>query len=174
MGFADQLLATEQRIYTQLRGRADRRLALQAAAAGERPRPEHLLTGERGEAAAFFYLQQLGYTVVARRWTAAKLRGDLDLVGWDGDTLIIFEVKTRTARDIAPAQIAVDRDKRNQLRRLGSAYLRRIPDEHRDSVKLRYDVLAIYLLDTGNQFEHYPNYFPHIAPHSDWDGRFRR
>ena len=33
--------------------------------------PMHLKTGLRGEDAAFFYLRRKGYTVVARRWSAA-------------------------------------------------------------------------------------------------------
>ncbi len=75
------------RAYVALRSFADRKS----------PKPPHLLTGERGEDAAYFHLRGLGYTVVARRWRTERLAGDLDLVAWDGSTLVIFEVKTRTA-----------------------------------------------------------------------------
>src|SRR6202034_21980 len=87
MGLNSFTLALESRAYTALRSFADRKSL----------KPPHLLTGERGEDAAYFHLRGLGYTVVARRWRTERLAGDLDLVAWDGPTLVIFEIKTRTA-----------------------------------------------------------------------------
>jgi putative endonuclease len=170
MALAARLLSFERDLYTRLRARADRRLLQRAA----RPAAPHLLTGERGEDAAYFYLRGLGYTVVARRWASARLRGDLDLVAWDGVTLVVFEVKTRTKRDFAPAEIQVDRDKRNQLRALSSAYLKRIPPPWRDAVPLRFDVLSIYLAPNAEpEFEHFAASFPFRAPPEDLPRRFR-
>ena len=93
--------------YLRLRAHADAKLAARARRRGREPRPPHLLTGERGEDLAFFYLRGQRFTVVARRWRSPRCKGDLDLVAWDGNTLVIFEVKTRTARDLAPAETAV-------------------------------------------------------------------
>jgi putative endonuclease len=155
MGLADLTLLLEQRAYAALRTVATRRAADSAARSGARPQPAHLVTGERGEDEAFFHLRGLGYTVVARRWRAERVRGDLDLVAWDGDALVIFEVKTRTARDLAPAETAVDPHKQKMLRRMAAAYLRQIPSAHRGSVPVRFDVLAVYLLATGTVFEHF-------------------
>lgn len=104
-------------------------------------RAQHLLTGERGERAAFFWLRRNGYIVVARGWRSARARGDLDLIAWQGETLCFIEVKTRTTRAVAPAQLAVDRDKRRMLRRLARHYLRRL---RQPDVPTRFDVLAIY------------------------------
>lgn len=124
-------------------------------------RPRHLITGERGEEEAFFYLRKLGYTIVARRWRAGNLRGDLDLVGWDGDTLVIFEVKTRTAHDFAAAEAEVDGDKQRMLRRMAGAYLRQLPERHRERVPIRFDVLAIYLIGRQVEVEHFRSAFPY-------------
>ncbi|WP_263380320.1 YraN family protein [Granulicella paludicola] len=149
MGFAELSLALERRTYTWLRALADRRSSL----------PPHLLLGERGEDAAFFHLRSLGYTVVARRWRSDRLAGDLDLVAWDGATLVIFEVKSRSSRGIAPAEMAVDEHKQEMLRKMASAYLRLIPELHRESVKVRFDVLSVYF-DCGDPvFEHRRNAF---------------
>jgi putative endonuclease len=126
--------------------------------------PPHLITGLRGEQAALFHLRRLGFTIVAQRWTSAYLRGDLDLVGWDGSTLVIFEVKTRTIRDFAPAETAVDRHKQRHLRRMAEAFLGQIPRTHRDRVLLRFDLVSVYLLSSGVEFEHFPNAFPRTAP----------
>lgn len=166
------LLDLQRRLYTSLRARADRKAADRAAHNPDpavRPKPPHLLTGERGEAAAFFHLRSLGYTVVARRWRTRRLPSDLDLIAWDGPTLIVFEVKTRTAHDFAPAESQVDRHKQDQLRRMAAAYLRRIPEPHRASVPLRFDILSVYLLPDGpdatrTEFEHLRNAFPRMAP----------
>ncbi len=75
--------------------------------------PAHLATGIEGENAAFFHLRRKGYTVVARRWSSGDLPGDVDLIAWQGPMLCFVEVKTRTARDANPAEIAVDSHKRN-------------------------------------------------------------
>lgn len=125
--------------------------------------PPHLVTGLRGEQAALFFLRGLGFTIVAQRWTSAKLRGDLDLVGWDGSTVVIFEVKTRTTRDFAAPETSVDRSKQRQLRLMGEAWLRQLPREHRESVVLRFDLVSVYLLPTGPEFEHFPNAFARLS-----------
>jgi putative endonuclease len=134
-------------------------MARRARELGRAAKPPHLLTGERGEDLAWFYLRELGYTVVARRWYSARLRGDLDLVAWDGETLVIFEVKTRTAHDLAPAESAVDADKQRMLRRMALAYRRRLPEPWRDLVPIRFDVLSVYDLASGAEFDHIRNAF---------------
>lgn len=139
---------------------ADRHVATRARKLGREPRPAHLLTGERGEDLAFFYLSSKGFTVVARRWRSSRSKGDLDLVAWDGDTLVIFEVKTRTARDLAPAETAIDLHKRRTLSRLAVLYRQRLPHPWRDLVSIRMDVLSVYDLPGGPQFEHLTNAFP--------------
>jgi putative endonuclease len=116
--------------------------ALHRRAVGRRPeRAAHLVTGERGERAAFFWLRRHGYTVVARRWRSSRARGDLDLIAWQDDTLCFIEVKTRTTRAVAPAYMAVDQEKRRILRRLARHYMRQLPDR---DVAARFDVLSIY------------------------------
>jgi putative endonuclease len=164
MSFAALTLALERRVIPRLRALADRRRARRAIRSGKNPKPAHLLTGERGEDAAFFHLRALGYTIVARRWRAERLRGDLDLVTWDGDTLVIFEIKTRTAHDLAPAEAEVDPHKQRTLRRMAAAYLRQFPEPHRSGVPLRFDVLSVYLLPRAAEFEHFRDAFPLTAP----------
>ena len=149
----------EGNAFLRLRALANVRLAERARKQRQAPRPEHLLTGERGEELALFYLRTHGYTVAARRWRSVRLRGDLDLVAWDGETLVIFEVKTRTARDLAPAETAVDPAKRRILSRMATAYLQHLPEPWRDLVRLRFDVLSIYDLPGGAEFEHIASAF---------------
>ena len=101
----------------------------------------HLVTGRRGERAAFFYLRRLGFVVVARGWRSSRARGDLDLVAWEKGVLCFIEVKTRTTRAVAPAEAAVDGDKKRMLRKMAHYYLRHLPN---GDVPIRFDILSIY------------------------------
>jgi putative endonuclease len=119
--------------------------------------PEHLAAGLEGEDAAGFFLRRKGYIVVARRWSAGNLPGDLDLIAWQGECLCFIEVKTRTARDASPAEIAVDAHKRALLRRLGRQYVRQLPQP---PPRVRFDVMSVYLLPGRPlEIEHFENAF---------------
>jgi putative endonuclease len=127
--------------------------------------PAHLLTGVEGEEAAFFYLCRKGYTVVARRWSAGNLPGDLDLIAWQGQVLCVIEVKTRTAHDATPAEAAIDPHKRNTLRRLARQYVRQLLLE--SAPQVRFDVISVYLVPgMKHDFMHFENAF-------GWDERLR-
>jgi putative endonuclease len=116
--------------------------------------PAHLTTGLAGEDAAFFYLRRKGYTVVARRWSSGDVPGDVDLIAWQGPMLCFIEVKTRTARDMTPAEVAVDSHKRATLRRLARRYARQLPQATMPSV--RFDVVSVYLVPGENrEFVHF-------------------
>lgn len=108
-----------------------------------RKEADHFKVARRGEEAAYFYLRQRGYTIVARNWRGSGRRGELDLVGWEGSTLCFIEVKTRTDRSIVPAQMAVDSSKRNEL--IGMSYLfrKRVPA----GTPCRFDVVSVYLTE---------------------------
>ena len=109
--------------------------------------PEHLITGRTGEEAAYFYLRKQGYVIVARNWRSARHRGELDLVGWDGDVLCFVEVKTRTTRDVKPAEAAVDEEKRRDLSAVARDYRMRLKEEP----PFRFDIVSMY--DEGGELE---------------------
>ncbi len=107
--------------------------------------PAHLRTGRRGEEDAYFYLRRHGYVMVARNYRTARHRGEIDLIGWDKDVLCFIEVKTRTTRDVKPAEAAVDRKKRHDLRIVIRDYLRSIPErQFPEAPQWRCDVLTVY------------------------------
>jgi len=131
--------------------------------------PAHLATGIEGEDAAFFYLRRKGYIVVARRWSSGNVPGDLDLVAWQGPLLCIVEVKTRTAHDIAAAEVSVDSHKRNTLRRLARQYVHQLPQEAAPPV--RFDVISVYLVPgQKKEFQHFEGSFGWSEQRTDrWD-----
>ena len=129
-----------------------------AARRGPSSVPAHLLTGTEGEDAAFFHLRRKGYIVVARRWSCGDRPGDIDLIAWQGTLLCFVEVKTRTAQDMTPAEAAVDRHKRNVLRRLARSYLRQLP--HAAMPQVRFDVISVYIVPgQQKQIIHFENAF---------------
>ncbi len=99
-------------------------------------------TGIRGETYAYWYLRRHGYTLVARNYTVPGMKGEIDIIGYDGPVLAFVEVKTRSASDLpgSTPEDAVNSDKRRNLARMARQFLgsRRI-----DVAKCRFDVLAI-------------------------------
>lgn len=96
-------------------------------------------TGIRGETYAYWFLRRQGYVLVARNYQVPDLRGELDLVGYDGGELAFIEVKTRTADDAEPEQ-AVTPEKQRVLSRIARRFL---AERHIGDSVWRFDVVAI-------------------------------
>jgi putative endonuclease len=100
----------------------------------------HLITGERGETLAYWFLRQAGYIIVARNRRARSGAGELDLVGWDGPVLAFVEVKTRTTLEGGPPEAAVSRAKQKRIAKAAKDYLRKL---RRGRVNYRFDIVSI-------------------------------
>jgi putative endonuclease len=127
--------------------------------AGSDPKnsPAHHRIGRRGEEEAYFYLRKLGYVMVARNYRSARRRGEIDLIGWDRDVLCFIEVKTRTSREVKPAEAAVDREKRRELAGMAFDYLRHADER----TQWRFDVISVYFENSNPcvRFELFKNAF---------------
>ncbi|MFZ0908157.1 MAG: YraN family protein [Candidatus Acidiferrales bacterium] len=99
-------------------------------------------TGVRGETFAYWYLRRHGYTMIATNYTAPGIRGEVDLVGYDGAVLAFIEVKTRSAggQFAAKPEDAVNAAKRRNVSRMARQFMR---DSRIPRVPYRFDVLAI-------------------------------
>ena len=124
------------------------------------PQAEHLRTGQRGEEDAYFFLRKRGYVMVARNFRSAKRKGEIDLIGWDRDVLAFIEVKTRSTREVKPAETAVDFHKKRELAAVAHEYLRHMPP----SCQWRFDVVSVYYDQPPcqPQFELFQNAF-HVS-----------
>lgn len=101
----------------------------------------HLDTGRRGEEEAYFYLRRQGYVMVARNYRSPRSRSELDLVGWDGETLCFIEVKTRTTRQVMPAEAAVNPEKQRDLAQVAREFVLKAKGDP----PYRFDVVSVYL-----------------------------
>jgi putative endonuclease len=98
--------------------------------------------GRRGEDLAHRFLQQQGMVVVARNYRTRSGSGELDLVAWDGETLVFVEVKTRATEEFGSPDRAVDDAKRDRLMRAAREYVRRAGADWR---RVRFDIVNVVL-----------------------------
>lgn len=116
--------------------------------------------GPRGEELAYWYLRERGFTMVARNYRRAGIGGEVDLVGWDGGTLVFIEVKTRTSIEVRKGEDAVNHDKRRHLIAAARDYVRRA---HVES-PYRFDVIGISFDGAGKpMIEHLRDAFSESA-----------
>ena len=96
--------------------------------------------------------------MVSRNFRSSRRRGEIDLIGWDRDVLCFIEVKTRTTRDVKPAEAAVDRDKQRGLAAVAEEYLSHMAP----SCRWRFDVVTVYYEPKSSQplIEVFQNAFP--------------
>ncbi len=110
--------------------------------AGEAKKMEARRTGVRGETYAYWYLRRQGYVFIARNYTPRGVKGEIDLVGYDGKTLAFVEVRTRTVKEDAAAlpELSVTREKQHVMIRTAQRFL---AERHVGECPCRFDVLAI-------------------------------
>ena len=104
--------------------------------------PQHLLSGQRGERLAYAHLKREGYRVIARNFRARHSKGEIDILGWDGDQLACVEVKTRKTADFGRPERFVGQEKRRHLIRAAHEFARRVGVE---TTRLRFDIVSITL-----------------------------
>src|SRR5215472_15070940 len=99
-------------------------------------------TGVRGETYAYWYLRRHGYVFVAKNYTPRGIKGELDLIGYDGKTLAFVEVRTRTVKEDATAlpELSVTKEKQRVVVRTAQRFL---AERHVAECPCRFDVLAI-------------------------------
>ena len=117
--------------------------------------PLHQTIGRNGEEDSYFYLRRLGYVMVARNYRSPHYRGEIDLIGWEKDMLCFIEVKSRTGKDVKPAEAAVDKYKQRELAIMAREYLTYLSP----ACQWRFDIVTVYYdpMDGPPQFELFRN-----------------
>ncbi|MCB9169379.1 MAG: YraN family protein [Flavobacteriales bacterium] len=115
---------------------------------------EHLRIGQLGEQAACRFLEQAGYTILARNWRHG--RDELDIVARQGDTVVMVEVKTRSDDRVAAPEEAVDKAKQDRLIRAAEAF---IEQQSEEDLQVRFDVVTVLFQNGGTRIRHIPEAF---------------
>ncbi|MFB2555000.1 YraN family protein [Herbiconiux liangxiaofengii] len=95
--------------------------------------------GRRGEDIAVEHLKHSGLRVVERNWRCPV--GEIDIVAFDGQTLVVVEVKTRTSDAYGHPFEAITPAKLRRLHLLAAAWLEQYGSGRR--VAFRIDVVGI-------------------------------
>ena len=112
--------------------------------------------GRDGEEAAYWHLRERGFIMVERNYRPEGLRGEVDLIGWDGQTLVFVEVKTRSAAAVRAPEAAVDREKESHLMAASRAYRKRA---HCLTAPVRFDLVSVQLGQGEMKIEHFRDAF---------------
>ena len=99
-----------------------------------------VVSGQDGEDVACAALERRGYVLVARRWRSRQ--GEIDVVAWDGPTLVFVEVKARRSNDYGGAAAAVTGAKQRRIARLAAEFCARTGHV---ACPCRFDVVAVRL-----------------------------
>jgi putative endonuclease len=110
------------------------------------------ILGREGERIVARELERRGWRVVARNARVKGVRGELDVIAIDGDTLVVVEVKTgRACARSGPVSMLemVGPKKQRKLRVLAAAWLRANRTELPRIGGLRIDVIGLRLDPAG-------------------------
>ena len=106
--------------------------------------------GRRGEQLGAEHLRRRGFALVARN--ARTRHGEIDLIAFDGRTLVFCEVKCRRARPGSDAHdqsrqplAGVGPRKRSRLRRLAAAWLADATRSRPTAELIRFDAIGVTL-----------------------------
>ncbi|MEW6325511.1 MAG: YraN family protein [Nitrospirota bacterium] len=95
--------------------------------------------GQHSEAAAADCLRAAGYRIVARNYRHRL--GEIDLIAYDGATLVFVEVKARRSDRFGAPGESITRRKRDQLTKVALAYLARA--HRRAPPPCRFDLVTV-------------------------------
>lgn len=96
--------------------------------------------GGRGEDAASDFLKKQGYRVEARN--VSLKRGEIDIIAWDKEVLVLVEVKTRSSERFGLPEEAVDVRKAKKIALAAEEYIR---EAKLHECSVRCDVVAIII-----------------------------
>ncbi len=111
--------------------------------------------GRIGENLALDYLKKKKFRIVEKGFRFQ--RGEIDLIAWDGETLVFVEVKTRSGALFGRPEESVTPAKRIQIRNLALGYLAK---RRLEGVACRFDVVAVWAGRDGSpRLEHFKDAF---------------
>jgi putative endonuclease len=114
------------------------------------------MAGRQGEEAAYWHLRDQGFIMVERNYRPAGLRGEIDLIGWEGETLVFVEVKTRHSSAVRVPEAAVNREKEGHVTAAARDYRRQARCLE---APFRFDIVSVEMASEGPQIQHFRDAF---------------
>lgn len=102
-----------------------------------RRHPNHYERGMEGEARAVAYLEQEGYEILCRNYR--HQRAEIDILARQGNSLVVVEVKTRSAHFYEALSDTVSKTKIARLVRAADNFIR----ERGLDVEVRFDIIQL-------------------------------
>ena len=116
-----------------------------------------IVTGKSGEGIAAGFLTQNGYRIIDVNYRCPI--GEIDIVAREKGELVFVEVKTRKSSALGYPEQAVGTAKQKKMSQLALWYLR---DKKVGDAPVRFDVVAILMLPSGNDIRLIRNAFDFI------------
>jgi putative endonuclease len=109
--------------------------------------------GQKGEAWAAKHLENAGYKIVKRNWTAG--RHEVDIIAENKDFIVFVEVKTRSEDFHVDPRDAVNREKQRSLIFCADKYIQ----WYNVSKECRFDVITVIKTGDSHHIEHIEDAF---------------
>lgn len=109
--------------------------------------------GERGEALASAYLRGLGMRITHRNLRLPT--GEIDLVAYDGDLLVVVEVRTRGSAATCGPLLSIGPEKRERIRRNAEQLAQLLNVSRKDPIRI--DVVGVVIEGNEARIEHHAN-----------------
>lgn len=103
----------------------------------------HIILGKEGEKKAAFYLEDKGYTILAKNWRFRRC--EIDLIAGKDREIVFVEVKTRRNEGFGEPELAVTKAKQAKMAEAAAAFMENI----KPCFEPRFDIIAI--LNEGEQ-----------------------
>lgn len=107
---------------------------------------------QRAEAEAASYLEQLGFSIVARNLRLGHL--ELDIVARREELVVVVEVRSRSSAAWTRPIGSVNWQKRQRVRRAGERLWQRRYRHDSSAERMRFDIISVIFLKESVRIEH--------------------
>lgn len=119
--------------------------------------------GKRGEDLACKFLRKKKYRILHRNYKTKM--GQIDIIGFDKDSVCFIEVKTRSSDKFGPPELSITASKERKLSQLALSFIKRYK---LTDYPARFDVLSIIIDFKGQKsFKLIKDAFELTPPYSD-------
>ncbi len=117
------------------------------------------MNGKAGETIAAAFLKKQGYRILEQNFRCSY--GEIDLIAWQGETLVFIEVKSRSSSKFGGPAGAVHFRKQGKMSRVAAVFLQR---RGLDASPCRFDVVSVVMEAGETTVELFQNAFESRLP----------